>query len=399
MGFLDKYRKYSKEDENEINSLDGNEISSSLEIDNSTGERKKSNIINKILSLVLASSILLMGYNVFTIYCLSRHKFFSDDNLFTGKCFSEDIDDRDIEQYISSLEEKLGCEIIEANKDEYCLLNAIEENKNLNDFEKEEFYKCIDLILDNPYLDKEMAYSSLRNVTVHNWLFRPSGVSETTQGDYNYLNGIIRIFDKSDGNTFDHEKIHCIFTNENTINLPDYFDEGMTELLNNEYFSDDPFLELSNYPFEVAAVRMLCELTSPDVVLKAYTLGDMKFISEDLAKKCASSIEEADEALNNLDLTLQAFKSFDDNEMEKARGYFAEATVYFDKVITKLDKKDDRRVSYFYNIILLLDMFSDMPYDDYVDDLVEHGYDEKAYFSSKLKDEIAQSKEKVLTNK
>ena len=173
----------------------------------------------------------------------------------------------------------------------------------------------------------------------------------------------------------------------------------MTELLNNEYFSDDPFLELSNYPFEVAAVRMLCELTSPDVVLKAYTLGDMKFISEDLAKKCASSIEEADEALNNLDLTLQAFKSFDDDEMKKARGYFAEATVYFDKVITKIDKKDDRRVSYFYNIILLLDMFSDMPYDDYVDDLVEHGYDEKAYFSSKLKDEIAQSKEKVLTNK
>lgn len=366
---------------------DTNSISDNLE-DESKEEHKRFKaltIVKRLLGLTLSALICLNIQSAFSLYCLSRNEYFSDDNLFSGNSFSEDVSDEDIKNIVLELEEHLGCEIVEANEDEYCLLKAIKDNRCLTNSEKQHFYRYIDLILDNPYLDKEEVYRSLRNVTVHNYLVRPSDVGDTTQGDYGYFNKIIRIFDKESGNTLNHEGIHCIFSNDKNRNLPKYFDEGMTELLNNEYFSDNPFYELSNYPFEIAAVKILCDLTSSDTVLKAFTYGDMNIIAEELANISGSSIDDAVDALNKLDLTFKKFKSdeFDLNDKE-LRISFCDMSDYFDKCITTFDEKDDRRVSYFYNLILVMNIFFEDPYQCYGDDLVEHGYESKAYFSSKL---------------
>ena len=359
-------------------------------VENSKSKKFKIPKFHKALFCFSMAVIMgLTGYNMFLSYCINRNKYFSNDNLFDGNSISDDISDEEIQSIVSDLEEKLGCEIVEANTEAYCLLNAISDNRFLNETEKEHFYKYIDLIIDNPYLDKEEVYNSLLNVTIHNYLLRPSGVSNSTQGDYGYKNKIIRIFNNSNQNTIGHEGIHCIFSTEKTQNLPQYFDEGMTELLNNEYCSDKPFYELYNYPFEVSAVKMLCEITSSDTVLKAFTYGDMNIIAEDLANTCGSSVEEADEALEKFALTFDRFKSDDfDFRDEEARLDFCEAWEYFDKCCAALFSDDAEKNSYYYYSILIMNMFFDDPYQCYSDDLVEHGYEEKAYFSSKLKQKI-----------
>ena len=74
-------------------------------------------------------------------------------------------------------------------------------------------------------------------------------------------------------------------------------------------------------------------------------------------------------------------------------------------VSAKYEESDRRRVSYFYNEILVGNIFYPDTYDNYVDDLVEFGTDHKGYFSSKLKQQIADKeaidklseKEKTLT--
>ena len=66
---------------------------------------------------------------------------------------------------------------------------------------------------------------------------------------------------------------------------------------------------------------------------------------------------------------------------------------YFDTGINILDKKDERRCSYFYNLLLLKNMLFKDPYQSYGEDLKKHGFDRKAYFSSKLKQSIAEESE------
>lgn len=309
-----------------------------------------------------------------------------DDNIFCGNSLS--ISDEELEKIVDTLENELGICIDEDCKDEYALLNAVYENDCLTDEEKQVFYGFIDIIKDNPYIDRESAYSSLRNVEV-SYKCRPYMYDRTVLGVYSHQFESIGIFEKDeDQSILKHEGIHAIFCNENTISLPTYFKEGMTELLVNEYFQNKPFIELENYPFEIAAVKMLCEVTSPDIVLKAYSLGNMDIIAEEMAT-ITGDIEVARNALDMLD---KAFLKYhgdleDDLTYEEIVNVFI--PVFRGIVTAKYEESDSNRVSYYYNEILLGNIFYPDAYDSYVDDLVEFGSDHKAYFSSKLKNILA----------
>ena len=310
----------------------------------------------------------------------------SDDNLFSGNSIV--ASDEEVEKIVSSFEKEFGIKIDDEFVDEYCVLNAIKENSNLDDEEKTFFYKYIDMIKDNPYLDKEKAYRSLLNVEI-SYKKRPLSYESNVEGVYIHDYESVGIFvEDEDKHVLGHEGIHTIFSNnEINENLPVYFSEGMTELLNNEYLSNSPFTELSNYPFEVVAVKMLCELTSPDTVLKSFSLGDMSFIENEMVE-LAGDRDSVVLALNSLDCTLSKYedglkddgKGIVDSD-ELVNDFFST----FRKCIDAKYSTDADKLSYYYNETLFFNIFESDALSSYYDDLSNFGVDRKAYFSSNLK--------------
>ena len=371
------------------------EVSISLEDDEYFDEeedkkfRKGSRIFWGVLMFINALLITGLIYMNYFMYS-PQERDLCNDNLFCGNSLS--ISSDELSRVVSSLENELGIKIPEEHQDEYSLLYAVLENDCLTESEKQVFYSFIDIIKDNPYLDREEAYRSLRNVDVL-YKCRPYIYDKSVQGVYSHKYESIGIFEKDEDNSFlIHEGIHAIFCNAKTDCFPEYFKEAMTELLVNEYFSDKPFLELENYPLEIAGVKMLCEITSPEVVLEAFSKGDMDIIAKDMAK-VTGDIEVARSALASFENAFLKYKDeLPDNRRDLTDEEIANGCIpIFRGIVTaKYEESDRRRVSYFYNEILVGNIFYPDTYNCYVDDLVEFGTDHKAYFSSRLKQIIAE---------
>ena len=375
------------DDEVSHNDSDNTDITEETLEDNNF--RKKYRLFQRMC--IFLNALILCGciyINHFTYNPSERELL--DDNLFSGRDIIVEQDELD--DIISVLEDELNISIPLEDADDYYLFDAVMKNTNLNDSEKMFFYKYIDIIKDNPYLDKEEAYRSLLNVDI-SYKNRPIWYDKTVQGVYIHDCESIGIFnDDEEKSTLAHEIIHCIYCNDKTVNLPKYFKEGMTELLTNEYFSDSPFVELENYPFEIAAVKMLCELTSSDTVLKAFSLGDMNIIANGIA--CVTGdLDGAVKALEMLDYAFLRYNDElkgDDVIISDPNDIINQFIPTFRECITsKYEENDRRRISYFYNEILFVNIFYEEPYECYVDDLREFGSDHKAYFSSKLKQIVA----------
>lgn len=340
----------------------------------------------RVASAITAFLFVLNAYMVFGTYN-PKERDFSEENIYAGNELV--VSDDDVDKMISGIEEELGVKIADEDYDTYCLLNAILENENLSDEEKEVFYRVDKVIKDNPYINKEAAYKSLLNVDV-SYKKRPLVFDKTTEGVYSSEYESIGIFVKDpEYRVLLHEIIHCIFDNEKTAFLPQYFKEGMTELLANEYFSDNPFLEAVNYPFEISVIKMLCEVSSPDAVLEAYSTGNMSVIAKEIAK-ISHDFDGAMEALDNVDtLMRQHNEEVPVEEMVDTNTLLNGFIPLFRAVVeAKYEVEDHARVSYFYNEILMANILDEKPYDKYVDDIVEFGLDNKAYFSSELKEKI-----------
>lgn len=361
-------------------------------IDNSE-ETEKNSFLQKLVrsrgwyDAVLFISILNLCFNLYWL----NENYFDDDNLFEGSSLVADSDD--VLELTSLMEEEMEVTISEEFVDEYLVLNAVRENRHLNKEEKEFFYRYIDLIKDNPYLDKERAYGSLLNFDILR-MNRPETVNDDVTADYVFPDRDIRLFtDDLEKKSLAHEGIHCLFVNEKTSCLPEFFREGMTELLSNEYFSDDPYIELESYPYEICAVRMLCELTSPDTVLKAFSLGDMSYIAEEIGD-IIGDYDTAVLALDALDYSFRTFRAEYDGFENPIKG--SHLGEYFEDVFNRcietkyLDDVAYKRRDYSCNYALLMYMFEDDPYMLYFDELHLWSND-KPYFSSKLKEEYLAS--------
>ena len=310
-----------------------------------------------------------------------EHNLFEDDKLVAGNIKVE---------YLSSiLEKKLGVTIDDENKDEYLLLDAVVKNRNLTEQEKAFCYKYIDIFLDNPYLNKEAVYRNLLNLNI-SYKDRPSNIEETVDGIYSSRFNIEVYEDNNSKSVLSHELIHCISHNSKSNSLPRFFREGMTELLNNEYFSENPFYELKYYPFETIAVKMLCEVTSPDTVLKAFSYGDISYITKEMEKYLGSE-EKTMETLDILSIILdmhnngKLFNRSDEDELE-------------DKCLSNFricieNKKDSDISSYKQNERLFECIFFNFMYEDYLSSGI--GYNKKAYFSSKLKKQVIKEENRI----
>ena len=351
------------------------------------GKASKTTRFFQIVSGLMAVIAICSMLYIKSLY-LPEERQFEMDNMFLGSdvCVSD--------ARVKSVMKEL-CELgyaVEYDNMNYLLLNAIHCNDNLTDDEKEFCCGFIDMFNDNPYLDKERVYHSLLNLDI-SYKNRPYIYDDSVEGVYIDKFKSIGIFvDDPDKAVLGHEVIHCICANDGC--LPTFFVEGMTELLANEYFSDSPFIEFKNYPFEIYAVKMLCDTAGSDVVLKAYTTGDMNLIYEALASY-SGTLDDAKKAIGifeKLFLFLDGKSenlNFNNDEMTNDLFFYLN-NVANAKYGDNTEEFNFDRSSYYYNQILFLNIFDSKSKDAISADLEELGVFCKPYFSSKLKLEYSE---------
>ena len=348
-------------------------------------------IVSGLMAIVSVCSMLYIK----SLY-LPEDRQFDMANMFTGSdvCVSDHCVNSVMEELL-----ELGYAVDEENMN-YLLLNAIHCNDNLTDEEKEFCCGFIDIFNDNPYLDKERVYHSLLNLDI-SYKNRPYIYEDSVEGVYIDKYKSIGVFvNDPDKAVLGHEIIHCICANDGS--LPTFFVEGMTELLANEYLSDSPFIEFKHYPFEIYAVKMLCDTAGSDVVLKAYTTGNMDLIYEALASY-SGTVDDAKKAIGifeKLFLFLDGKnENLDFNNEEMTNDLFMYLnSVANNKYGDNSEEFNFDRSSYYYNQILFLNIFDSKSKDAISADLEELGVFCKPYFSSKLKAEYCNPTIGILDN-
>ncbi len=340
-----------------------------------------------------------------------KEKLFSFNPFHNNKLIMSEKDKKEI---ISELEEKLDIAINKADEDDYILLNAVFNNSNLTQDQKKEMFDLLPLIRDNDYIDKETFYDTLGNLKI-NYVERPDIFDEAVIGNYFFLTNSISIYLDRENDYNDevlkHEKIHSLFTSDvSFITKCHFLTEGMTELLMNEYFGLTPFCEYENYVYEIALVKLLCELVGEDKVLEAYTKGSMTKIYNTLdsiygnkgdSKELLTSLDEI------LDNYYNADYSFSKEELKmlikKLENYFVDKKEELLGLNEELPIEYDKRVkenAFYYYENLLLTATSNNHFADYSAFLRDVGILQKAYFSKELKEIVEKDNyEKVYSKK
>lgn len=336
-------------------------------------ERKNKFLLMRYPLYLLLSSIIFvtscsanaLDYNNYNIYN-------DEDELALSK--------RELNNIYNELSFRFGITVDEIS-DEYLLLSAILKNNNLSIDEQNTILGFTQLIRENPYINKKEAYSSLMKVD-YNYI---SNSDSDVNGKYSFSKERVDIYNEdSQLNTFKHETIHVLFHNKITDKLPKFFAEGMTELLENEYFTSDPYLEEESYPYNVIIVKMLCELTSSDTVLKSFSTGNMDYIYKDISKFSNYSVNDIEKYFSKLD---KLFKEIDSDKKIKSSDY-SDLIIFFDDLYaSKLenDSFDDLQYNYLYTIFN--GIFSEKKYIKYFEFLEKFGVSTKIYFNSKYIDE------------
>ena len=261
------------------------------------------------------------------------------------------------------------------------VLTAMNKNIYLTQEEKEIVYELKNIISDNPYLDKEKAEKQLSEIEIE-YTNKDDQFGEQVVGVYDYNTNTIKMFsdiDKTEKRNVAHELVHGIFYNETTAQIPSFMQEGTTQILVDEYLSDVPSYEESTYPYEVTAVKLLCEMTDSDTVLKAYTTGDMSGIKNKLAMTIG--IEKANEFIINLDNVFKASQSGKNVDLEELASVIRIADDFY---LAKNSNIEDLEAYSYYRGILqhLGTKEKKVELNIY---LAEKGIYVKPYFSNKLK--------------
>ncbi len=177
--------------------------------------------------------------------------------------------------------------------DDYYLLTAIYENKNFNDYERENLYKVYEVIKDNKYIDKQEVYARLRTVMVkrenhkkedrRDKLFTHEDVWVLASYRFNLNQLVFYDYENLADSTILHELMHILFP---CNYLSKSFSEGFAELLTLEYFPDEAQAGAETCYFqEIAYVKLLCEIIGSDKVLQIASLNDSELLEEELSQQ------------------------------------------------------------------------------------------------------------------
>lgn len=270
------------------------------------------------------------------------------------------------------------------NNENMLLLHAVLKNDNLDEWGKNILYGFDEMIKDNPYIPIRGAYKTLEDISIE-YIDRPAAYSENIYGIYSPEDNTVYMFNDNGNKNIDilkHELVHGIFNNRFFLDLPKYFIEGTTEMLVNEYFSKNPYVESKSYPYEVTMMEVLCDMIGSDKILEAYTKGDINIVVSELSKKIG--MVESVNLLLNIDNIFKKFKSGNTVDKKKFDEIMNTIGTYFAN--TYSDSEDDVYLQKFlYSKGLLENMLGDNPYENYLLYIEENGVYKKPYFSSKLK--------------
>jgi hypothetical protein len=266
---------------------------------------KRRNLVKKLIALSLLFSIYITSMKELG---LSNYKVQKANNfmLYNASMSDENIDVNNQDK--------------ETIDEESIYAKAIESNDNLTDEYKEQ-YKQLDVYLqDNPYIDEKFILYILENFSVTN-------VSQEELDKYNvgaYYDPVENTICLGDTNYgYTHEGLHMTtdhyYTRKeyedlksnilkskrseiSSIGLLDFqkklgrgVNEGMTTLLDQEYFNGS-----GNYFFELILVKMLCEVIGEDIMLEAYTDGNIDLIIKKL-KSITGDSKEATRLISIID--------------------------------------------------------------------------------------------------
>lgn len=264
------------------------------------------------------------------------------------------------------------------------LLDAIEQNENLTREDKALIDTLEQLIIEDEYLDINQAKRALRTIKINYNVEKPIGVTDSTKARYNEGTNIIDVYESSETINKDllrHEIVHSIYVNIFTKFLPDYFSEGMTELLINEYVSELHYDEKTTYPFEVTMVKVLCEMVGSNNVRKTFAKGNMKTIErkvEDIAG--TQRTKDFFKTVENIFKKYESGIKISDDEYNKMMNFLDSYFTY-----TYQEDKDEEkyeRYLYYRGILSLLN--KENSYNSYLDYLNETYTPRYPYFSSEL---------------
>lgn len=261
------------------------------------------------------------------------------------------------------------------------VLTAMNENYSLTDDEKKIIESLDKIILENPYLDKAKAKKQLSEIEIE-YTKKDSRYKDNTVGIYDYNTNTIRMFsdkNKTSKRNVAHELVHGIFYNENTANIPSFMQEGVTQELVDEYLSNVPCYEESTYPFEIAAVKLLCEMTDSDTVLKTYTTGDMSVLNNELSK--VMPYDKSEEFISNIEEVFKNHREGKEVNLETLANIIRYADSYFTANNSDVYKLE----AYNYYRGILQQLGTDEPRVGLNMYLSEKGIYVKPYFSEHLK--------------
>ena len=333
---------------------------------------KKKNLLSAGKTAISLTLLMALTYSGSNHYILQKY---NTKNIFNNQKLK--VTEEEADELFETLQKESGNYSLDDERD--LILTAVIENPNLTDTEREVIFDLATLIEEMPSINKRMAYANLKKLDIK---YHEYDSSAEHLGDYNYLENVINIYwDNENHDVLRHEILHSVFLNMNTYNLPTYFREGVTELLEDEYYSEEPYWENTSYPYEIAMVKILCDMVGSDVVLKAYCDGKMEIIEKELAIYLGK--EEAKSYLDNIQKMFEQYEKENSVSIEYMSD-FLETTNSF--LVKKYPESNEVFDSYQYNKELLINMKNSNPGIDYVNYLIENGYYVKPYFSKELKE-------------
>ena len=184
------------------------------------------------------------------------------------------------DSHVLLLEEELSnyYDLKEMSIEDFYLLSAVYENKELNSYERETIYKIYEIIREDTYLNKEEIYSKLKTVTISRKNKNKEKRSVQILANYNVNLNAICFYDYENltPDTIMHEVIHLVYP---CTNLSATFAEGLAETMNEEYFG---YEVTTAYNQEIAYVKLLCEFLGNEQVLKIASLNDKELLKKSL---------------------------------------------------------------------------------------------------------------------
>ncbi len=214
------------------------------------------------------------------------------ERKFNNNTLIKEIDERkefDSDEIIYNVPDKIKYEMVEYAKEEVYekefINTCINNNKNLSIEEIEAFTIYNNFIRDFSFSVNEMSRicNEIRKVNVNYVVKSDKKVSGTF-----YRDSTIKIYTSNVEDRLiailGHEGFHAISNNinKNSIGLLDYdkgvgtkLNEGLTQLLTEEYFGD---IRESVYYSEVLIVKMLLEIVEPKIMIESYINGNIDLL-------------------------------------------------------------------------------------------------------------------------